>query len=96
MRHAKHSSTHAPLDGAEALRGAALCRPGGRKRPMNVNELRELLKDLPGDMPVGVEFPDADHADQCHETTAVRAGVITDPLHKFAGKTKEIFVLKAF
>jgi len=26
----------------------------------------------------------------------VRAGVITDPFHKFAGKTKEIFVLKAF
>jgi hypothetical protein len=63
---------------------------------MNVNELRELLKDLPGDMPVGVEFPDTQHADQCHETTDVRAGGVTDPFHKFAGNTKEIFVLKAF
>lgn len=63
---------------------------------MNVNELRELLKDLPGDMPVGVEFPDSKHADQAHETTDVRAGRVSDPFHKFAGLTKEIFVLEVF
>ena len=63
---------------------------------MNVNELRELLKDLPGGMPVGVEFPDAKYADQCHETTDVRAGRVSDAFHKFAGVTKEIFVLEVF
>ena len=46
---------------------------------MNVNELCELLKDLLGDMPVGAESPDAKHADQCHETTDVRAGRVSDP-----------------
>jgi len=63
---------------------------------MNVNDLRELLKDLPGDMPVGVAFPDEQHADQCHETTDVRSTRVTDPFHKFAGMTKEIFVLEVF
>jgi hypothetical protein len=63
---------------------------------MNVSELRELLKDLPGDIPVGVEFPDATHADQCHETIDVRRTRVTDPFHKFAGVTKEIFVLEVF
>jgi len=63
---------------------------------VNVNELREFLKGLPGDMPVGVELPDAKHADQCHETTDVRAGRVSDPFHKFAGVTKEIFVLEVF
>ena len=63
---------------------------------MNVNQLRELLKDLPGDMQVGVEFPDSKHADQCHETTDVRTWRVTDPFHKFTGMTKEIFVLEVF
>jgi len=63
---------------------------------MNVNELRELLKDLPSDMPVGVVYPDQQHADQAHETTDVRAGRVSDPFHKFAGLTKEIFVLEVF
>jgi hypothetical protein len=63
---------------------------------MNVNQLRELLKDLPGDMPVGVQFPDSKHADQCHETTDVRSGRVSDPFHKFAGVTKEIVVLEVF
>jgi hypothetical protein len=57
---------------------------------------RELLKDLPGDMPVGGAYPDENHADQCHETTDVRAARVTDPFHKFAGVTKEIFVLEVF
>lgn len=63
---------------------------------MNVSELRELLKDLPGDMLVGVAYPDEKHANQCHETTDVRATRVTDPFHKFAGVTKEIFVLEVF
>lgn len=63
---------------------------------MNVNELRELLKDFLGDMQVGVEFPDSKHADQGHETTDMRAGRVSDPFYKFAGLTKEIFVLEVF
>lgn len=63
---------------------------------MNVNQLRELLNDLPGDMPVGVVYPDKKHPDQCHETVDIRTGRVTDPFHKFAGVTKEIFVLEAF
>ena len=63
---------------------------------MNVDQLRELLKDLPGDMPVGVEFPDSKHANQSHATIDVRAGRVSDPFHKFAGVTKEIFVLEVF
>lgn len=63
---------------------------------MNVNQLRELLKDLPGDMPVGVQFPDSQHADQCHDSIDVRAGRVSDPFHRFAGLTKEIFVLEVF
>ena len=63
---------------------------------MKVSELRELLKGLPEDMPVGVEFPDSKHAAQAHETTDVRAGRVSDPFHKFAGLTKEIFVLEVF
>ncbi len=63
---------------------------------MKVSELRELLKDLPDDMPVGVEFPDSQHANQCHDTLDVRATRVTDPFHKFAGVTKEIFVLEVF
>jgi hypothetical protein len=54
---------------------------------MNVNELRELLKDLPADMPVGVAYPDEKHADQCHEATDVRSTRVTDPFHKFVGAT---------
>lgn len=90
------SSTHAALDAAVALRGSAWCRPSERKRIMKVSELRELLKDLPDDMPVGVEFPDSHHANQCHDTLDVRATRVTDPFHKFAGVTKEIFVLEVF
>jgi len=63
---------------------------------MNVNQLRELLKDLLGEMPVGVQFPDSKHADQCHDTIDVRTGRVSDPFHIFAGVTKEIFVLEVF
>lgn len=63
---------------------------------MNVNELRELLKDLPADMPVGVTYPDEKHPDLCHETTDVRSTRVTDLFHKFAGATKETFVLEVF
>lgn len=63
---------------------------------MNVKQLRELIDNLPDDMPVGVQFPDAKHSDQCYETIDVRAGRVSDPFHKFAGVTKEIFVLEVF
>jgi len=63
---------------------------------MNVNQRRELLKDLPGDMPVGVEFLDSKYAKQSHDTIDMRAGFVSDPFHRFAGVTKEIFVLKVF
>lgn len=77
---------------------SATCRRQCRyeKEIMNVTQLRELLKDLPGDMPVGVQFPDSKHADQCHDSIDVRAGRVSDPLHRFAGVTKEIFVLQVF
>lgn len=63
---------------------------------MHVKELRELLEKLPDDMPVGVAYPDEKHADQCHETTDVRTTRVTDPFHKFAGVTKQIFVLEVY
>lgn len=56
---------------------------------MNVNELRELLKDLLRGMQVGIAYLDEKHADQCHETTDVRTGRVTDPFHQSAGVTKE-------
>lgn len=63
---------------------------------MTVNELRELLANLPPDMPVGVAYPDQQHPNICNETIDVREARVTDPFNKFAGKTKEIFVLEVY
>lgn len=63
---------------------------------MNVKELRELLASLPPEMPIGVEYPVAKQADQCEQTIEVRGTRVSDPFHKFAGKTKEIFVLEVY
>lgn len=63
---------------------------------MTVKELRELLATLPDNMPVGVEYPDFQTSTQCHETVDVRGTRVTDPFHKFAGRTKEIFVIEVY
>lgn len=63
---------------------------------MTVKELRELLATLPPDMPVGVEYPDQQQADIGNQTVDVRRSRVTDPFHKFAGMTKEIFVLEVY
>lgn len=63
---------------------------------MTVKELRELLATLPPDMPVGVEYPGQKQADIVNQTVDVRASRVSDPFHKFAGMTKEIFVLEVY
>lgn len=63
---------------------------------MLVKELRELLRTLPDEMPVGVAYPDEKHSNLCNETTEVRSTRVSDPFQKFAGETKEIFVIEVY
>lgn len=63
---------------------------------MTVKELRALLASLPPDMPVGIEYPDQQLANIANQTVDVRGSRVSDPFHKFAGMTKEIFVLEVF
>lgn len=63
---------------------------------MTVKELRELLATLPPDMLVGVEYPDQQQADIANQTIDVRSSRVSDPFHKFAGMTKEFFVLEVY
>lgn len=64
---------------------------------MTVKDLRELLADLDPNMLIGVSYPDHQNGSGiCYETTDVRSERVTDPFHKFDGKTKEVFVLAAF
>jgi len=63
---------------------------------VTVNELRELLVNLPPDMQVGVAYPDHQNQGIAHQSLDVREWRVSDPFHKFAGQTKEIFVLEVY
>lgn len=63
---------------------------------MVAKELRKLLEGIPDDMPVGVAYPNENHAGVCNETTDVRTTRVSDPFHKFAGETKEVFVIEVY
>ena len=64
---------------------------------MTVKDLRELLAGLDPNMLIGISYPDHQNGSRFgYETTNVRSEHVTDPFHKFDGKTQEIFVLAAF
>lgn len=63
---------------------------------MTVKELRDLLANLPDNMPIGVAYLDHHTADAGYQTVDVRTPHVTNPFHKFAGVTKDVFVLEAY
>ncbi|MDN7754755.1 hypothetical protein [Burkholderia gladioli] len=60
---------------------------------MTVEELRVVLKDLPGDLPICLSFPDFKNDGMAYETRDVRVGGQQD---SGAGEAKPCFILEAW